>query len=92
MLNWRLEDYRELFVKKQVLDLACHNGKSSFRIKKCGASSVHGVDIRSNLINENTNKRMVIRLYNAKKINYKTPLHIDEIWEWNDNNLKQGIM
>jgi SAM-dependent methyltransferase len=49
-LDWNLESYRDLFRDKQVLDLACHGGNSSFRIKKCGANSVLGVDIRSDLI------------------------------------------
>lgn len=224
-LNWDVESYKSCFINQQVLDLACHSGDSSVRIKNCGAKSVVGVDIREQLIanarsinqdtaidficnditdynflsplvnkstvitcfgalyhlfdhfrflshvlkpnidyclietlygpespnpemywgfedtdsilngwldgvnviphgspniswikqsanifgfdvdfiarrysqtdfskvtDENSNKRMVVRLYNTKKFSYNTPLQLNDIWQWSDDNLVQG--
>lgn len=49
-ISWNLENHKKLFLNQNVLDLACHDGDSTFRIKNCGAKNVLGVDIRENLI------------------------------------------
>jgi ubiquinone/menaquinone biosynthesis C-methylase UbiE len=51
VIEWNLESYSNMFKNKHVLDLACHNGDSTRKIKQSGSSSVVGVDIRNELIN-----------------------------------------
>ena len=45
-----LRNNTELFQNKKVLDLACHDGRSSSLLSELGAELVFGVDIRENLI------------------------------------------
>jgi ubiquinone/menaquinone biosynthesis C-methylase UbiE len=39
-----------------------------------------------NITNQEKNKRMIVRLYNSKLFPDHTPLSLDEIWMWNDDN------
>jgi SAM-dependent methyltransferase len=39
-----------------------------------------------NIADQESNKRMIVRLYNSKLFPNITPLSLDEIWMWNDDN------
>lgn len=49
-ISWNLQSYASMFKNKHVLDLACHNGDSTRKIKQSGSASVVGVDIRRDQI------------------------------------------
>lgn len=47
-----LIDQKKIFKDNHVLDLACHNGHSSSIIKKSGAQSVTGIEVRETLVDQ----------------------------------------
>ena len=64
-IDWNLKSYADMFKNKHVLDLACHHGDSTRKIKQFGSASVVGVDIRDELIDyaKNINQDINIRYF-----------------------------
>lgn len=63
-LSYRFDQLTDTFFKdKSVLDIACHDGASSFEISKLGANRVIGIEPRSNLVRKANNS--------LQNLNYK---------------------